>query len=208
MKFIKFTLACLALLGVSAATIVLTIAYKLPDRIDAVAITQDERVDTEQLIIERLQAQALLVTAQQEVSATITVDRDRALRVGLVSVPLPGHSLTYTMRGTVSLGYDLGDITADSISLGEQHIAITLGQPQIIALDIDPARSSSSTGSVPPEMVTHALQLGREEIKLSLCETEAFALAETQAAVVIGDLLGLTGAQVAVTADRPVCPTL
>jgi hypothetical protein len=56
-------------------------------------------------------------------------------------------------------------------------------------------------------MVTNALQLGREEIKLSLCQSDAFSTAKTQAAVVIADLLGLTGAQVTVTAQQPVCPS-
>jgi hypothetical protein len=203
----KVFFICAAILGLSAATVAVVIALKLPDSIEAVNLTHEETSDTRQLVVERLRTQALLVTAQQEVSATITVDRDRALRVGLVTIPLPGQSLTYTMRGIVSIGYDLSDLTSDKVALEPNTVSIALGQPEIIAIDIDPSLSESSNGSVPPDMVTNALQLGREEIKLSLCQGDAFPTAEAQAAVVIADLLGLTGAQVAVTAEQPVCPS-
>jgi hypothetical protein len=203
----KFILFCVAILGLSAATVAVVIALKFPDSIEAVNVTHEETSNTRQLIVERLRTQSLLVTAQQEVSATITVDRDRALRVGLVTVPLPGQSLTYTMRGTVSLGYDLSELTSDEVTLDPNTVSITLGQPEIVAIDIDPSLSESSNGSVPPDMVTNALQLGREEIKLSLCQGDAFSTAKAQAAVVIADLLGLTGAQVTVTAEQPVCPS-
>jgi hypothetical protein len=205
---IKFTLACLTVLGLSAATVAVVIALKFPESITMGNVTHEETTDTRQLVVERLRTQSLLVTAQQEVSATITVDRDRALRVGLVTVPLPGQSLTYTVRGTASLGYDLSGLTRNEVTLDPNTVSIALGQPKIIAIDIDPSLSESSNGSVPPDMVTNALQLGREEIKLSLCQGDAFTTAEAQAAVVIADLLGLTGAQVTVTAQQPVCPAL
>lgn len=203
----KLFFFCSAILGLSAATIAVVIALKFPDSIEALNITHEETSDTRQLVVERLRTQALLVTAQQETSATITVDRDRALRVGLVTVPLPGQSLTYTMRGIVSIGYDLSKLTSDEVTLEPNIVSIELGQPEIVAIDIDPSLSESSNGSIPADMVTNALQLGREEIKLSLCQGDAFPTAETQAAVVIADLLGLTGAQVAVTAQQPVCPS-
>jgi hypothetical protein len=203
----KFILFCASILGLSAATAAVVIALKFPESLPVANVTYQETSDTRQLVVERLRTQALLVTAQQEVSATITVDRDRALRVGLITVPLPGQSLTYTMRGTVSLGYDLSKLTSDEVTLDTNTVSITLGQPEIVAIDIDLNLSESSNGSVPPDMVTNALQLGREEIKFSLCQGDAFPTAEAQAAVVIADLLGLTGAQVTVTAQQPVCPS-
>lgn len=204
----KWTLAVIA---VSAALVAVSVAgfiVYLGDRppIPIGEVVEETSEDVRNTIAERLQAEAQLVSARQAVSTTITVDRSRALQVGWFQVPLPGQSLTYDIHGTALVGYDLSNLQAESLDIANNRLLIRLGQPQVIAVELSPSQSTTSDRPVPPRMVNEALKLAQAEIRLSLCSTNVFPLAEEESAKAIAQLLELGNHQVVVESDRPICP--